>query len=635
MGNRLSEQIADAAGVVVWRGTRSVNNLNRLAADTLGGTQARSFAYDANGERVAQTDALNQTTRLTRDALRRVTTLTNPANATASRSYDALDAVTQAKDFLGIATDYARDAQGNATTETSPDTGTRATQYDALGLPSRLVDALGQATAIVRDALGRPTRLTHADGKTITLRYDLAGAAYNHNAAGTPTASVGYLSEVQDRAGTTVYQRDVFGRVTRETRVLVNGMLHATATTYTAAGLIDTLTYPGGADHLLRHTYDATGRLARLDWRGQALLTNIAWTPLGQPSGWTWAGAASPGAKSIATTRTYDTAGRLTQVGVAGQAVLSYQYDAPGRVSSLSQMLASPVNAADPNSAVTGALRTWRAGYDTVGRLTSFNPSGTVPAAAGTANTASFTYDANGNRTASTQVLGALSTSRAFRTSANRVMGFTQTTQTTQTASGTPAVSATVAYAYNANGDLLNDGSRRYAYDATGRLSSTTTGATNTSATTRYAHDSLGQRVFKTEPVYAGAQLADGSPALAAFFAKGWTPASVPAEMLGFAYVYGEDGQLLGEFGSGGAKSSGTRQYVWLETPAGPLPVAMVKDSVAYAVTADHLYTPRRVSAADGSLLWQWPYSAFGEELPNVAASQNSPVITLQSGYCA
>jgi RHS repeat-associated protein len=144
---------------------------------------------------------------------------------------------------------------------------------------------------------------------------------------------------------------------------------------------------------------------------------------------------------------------------------------------------------------------------------------------------------------------------------------------------------------------------------------------------------SLGRRVFKTEPLYAGAQLANGSPALSAFFAKGWTPSSVPAEMLGFAYVYGEDGRLLGEYGSGGAKSSGTKQYVWLDTPAGPLPVAMVKDSVAYAVTADHLNTPRRVTGADGSLLWQWPYSAFGDEQPNVAARKFARVAAVEGEF--
>jgi RHS repeat-associated protein len=178
-----------------------------------------------------------------------------------------------------------------------------------------------------------------------------------------------------------------------------------------------------------------------------------------------------------------------------------------------------------------------------------------------------------------------------------------------------------------------SNGSHGYAFDATGRLSSTTTGATNTSPTMRYAHDSLGRRVFKTEPLYAGAQLANGSPALAAFFAKGWTPSSVPAEMLGFAYVYGEDGRLLGEYGAGGAKSSGTRQYVWLDTPAGPMPVAMVKDSVAYAVTADHLNTPRRVAAADGALLWQWPYSAFGDEQPNVAVRRFAKTTAVEGDF--
>ena len=42
---------------------------------------------------------------------------------------------------------------------------------------------------------------------------------------------------------------------------------------------------------------------------------------------------------------------------------------------------------------------------------------------------------------------------------------------------------------------------------------------------------------------------------LAAFFAKGWTPQSSSAEMLGFAFAYDEEGTLLSEAGTGGASS--------------------------------------------------------------------------------
>ncbi|MDM0122588.1 DUF6531 domain-containing protein [Variovorax arabinosiphilus] len=379
MGNRTGEQILNSAGAVAWTTARTVNNINRLTAQTEGSNQTSTFGYDANGERIRETNGLNQSTQYGLDGLRRVKTLTNAANASAGLSYNALDAVTQASDFKGVATSYTRDAQGNATAESSNDIGARSTVYDALGLPSQIVDALGQATTIQRDALGRPTQLSFADGKLTTLRYDLTGGTYN--AAGAANASIGYLSEIQDRAGTTSYQRDAFGRVVRKTQALANGATGTGSYSYNAAGLLSAIQYPGGADHILQHVYDATGRLTAMNWKGQPLVTGITWNPMGQPTGWTWAFGAVSGLNGVnqATTRSYDTAGRLTNVTAGGQTVLGYVYDAAGRITSLSQLLAEPVTPNDPNSAVTTTLRSWLAGYDATGRLTASTRAAPVP----------------------------------------------------------------------------------------------------------------------------------------------------------------------------------------------------------------------------------------------------------------
>jgi hypothetical protein len=169
-------------------------------------------------------------------------------------------------------------------------------------------------------------------------------------------------------------------------------------------------------------------------------------------------------------------------------------------------------------------------------------------------------------------------------------------------------------------------GLRSYAYDAAGRLSSVTTGASATSPTTRYAHNALGQRVFKTEPIYPASPTETGS-GLMAFFARLWAGASAStttseAERLGNAYVYDEDGTLMGEYGAGGALSAGSRQYIWLPTSAGPMPVATVQNnSAVQSVMADHLNTPCRVMHADGTLLWQWPLSVLRRNAPHHRAT--------------
>ncbi|WP_307505982.1 RHS repeat-associated core domain-containing protein [Variovorax sp. W1I1] len=592
MGNRTAEQIKDSAGNIAWSTARTINNINRLSTKTEGPNQTNSFGYDANGELIQTTNGLNQSTNYGLDGLRRVKAVTDAANATATLKYNALDAITEAKDFKGVATTYARDAQGNATSEASTDIGTASTQYDNLGLPSQITDALGQATTITRDALGRPTSLVFADGKTTTLRYDLTAN------------SKGYLSEIIDRSGTTEYTRDAFGRVTLKKQTLATGAstgsVQQVKYEYNANGTLAAIIYPAGPT--LTHLYDSTGRLTGLSLNGTPLVTNVAWNPLGQPTAWTWA-FASP---ATAASRSYDTAGRMTATDFS-----SYVYDAAGRITSLTQNLYQPGDTDPTHSTIGSGNVTWTVGYNPVGRITGFNATG---------NTAGFGYDANGNRSSSTRVLGSLSTSRTYTVGAtsNRLSGFTQSIN--------GASNTSVTYGYNANGDLLGDGLRSYTYDTEGRLAASTTGATDTSPTTRYAHNALGQRVFKTEPLYPPSQGDEADPgfmqSLIAFFTKLWSPSTTQGEQLGYAYVYDEQGTLIAEVGSGGTNSAGQAQYIYLPTANGPMPIAAVIDGATYAVHSDHLNTPRRLTNADGQAVWQWGYSAFGEDKPTVAKNR-------------
>ncbi|MGJ7583314.1 hypothetical protein ACSFA3_24440, partial [Variovorax sp. RHLX14] len=397
---------------------------------TQGTSQNESFSYDASGDRIGQTNGLNQSTSWSLDALARVKTITDAANASAGLGYNALNAVTQASDFNAIATSYSRDALGNATAEASADSGPRSSQYDALGLPSQITDALGQATSITRDALGRPTSLVFADGKTTTLRYDLSAN------------SKGYLSEVIDRSGTTEYTRDAHGRVTLKKQTLATGAttgsVQQVAYTYnTATGQLASVTYPNGG--ALSHFYDTTGRLVQLGWNGTPLIDAVTWNALGQPTGWNWAFTST--SPKLAANRSYDSATRLTQTEFS-----SYTYDAAGRIGSLTQNLWGPADSDPGHSTIAAADTTWSVGYSATGRIVSFT------ATAGTGDSASFSYDANGNRTASTRVLAGQTTSRGYtlQPGTNRLAGFSQTINGTS--------STSVAYGYNANGDLTSDG---------------------------------------------------------------------------------------------------------------------------------------------------------------------------------
>ncbi|CAN7442504.1 DUF6531 domain-containing protein [Acidovorax sp. LjRoot118] len=619
MGNRTTEEVRDGLGQLVWQLVRAIASLNRVVSVSSGG-QSVSYDYNNNRDLIKSTNGLSESTRLGLDPLRRIKTITDAENATASLTYNALDTVTSVTDPKSVTTAYTRDALGNATSETSPDSGSETAQYDALGLPSSITNALGQATTITRDLLGRPTSITHTGGTT-TLRYDL-----------TP-ASKGYLSEIEDASGLTTYQRDLHGRVVSQTQKLINNDTRTLAYSYHATtGLLTSTTYPGG--QVLQNVYDATGQLTSLTWAGQPIVSGITWSPLGQPTGWSWN---LPGASAaIPATRSYNTAGQLTATEFS-----SYTYDAAGRITSLTQGLMQPASTDAQASTVTQAPATWTVTYSPAGRITGF----TKTVASGTpANTVTYAYDANGNRTTSSQQRAGTTTNRTYTLPANRQTGFSQT----QT--GASTANTTVTYGYNTAGDLLTDGLRTFQYDSQERLEKVTTGTGADAPSTQYAHNALGQRVFKTEPLFASGSgsggttsgknlnnlLADPEDQEEAekeqdkgfiqtayeFFTRLWSPGSSDAQKLGFAYVYGQDGTLLGEYGMGGSNSTGTTQYLYLPTANGPMPIAAIVNGVAYAVHSDHLNTPRKLTQPDGQVAWQWAYSAFGDEQPTLGAKR-------------
>ncbi|WP_440533314.1 RHS repeat domain-containing protein [Variovorax sp. YR566] len=52
------------------------------------------------------------------------------------------------------------------------------------------------------------------------------------------------------------------------------------------------------------------------------------------------------------------------------------------------------------------------------------------------------------------------------------------------------------------------------------------------------------------------------------------------------------------------------------------MPIAAVIDGDTYAIHSDHLNTPRKLTNANGQAVWQWGYSAFGEDQPTIARNR-------------
>jgi RHS repeat-associated protein len=106
-----------------------------------------------------------------------------------------------------------------------------------------------------------------------------------------------------------------------------------------------------------------------------------------------------------------------------------------------------------------------------------------------------------------------------------------------------------------------------------------------------------------------------------------WATAQTNAT-LGNSYLYAEptpgasqgslpSWALLGEYGNGGASSTGRTEYLWLPTQDGQaIPIGLYRGGKLYAIQSDHLGTPRLITNETNTPQWQWPYSAFGDNNP-------------------
>jgi RHS repeat-associated protein len=627
MGNRLREEVKDPAGAIAQVTTRSITNLNRVASIGNAAGQSTQYGYDANGEAISASDPLNHTTRQTLDPLRRPTSTTLADNTSASLAWNPLNALATATDPRGIATQYTRNAFGEVMAEASPDMGTVSYSRDAAGNVTASTDAKAQTTQITRDALGRPSVITLADGTTQQLAYDAAG----------------HLSQVQDASGTTTYSRDTLGRILNKTQTVAdnptNPSSYAVAYQYHPGGAVAQITYPSGLKVYYRQS--PSGQVSQVDVQlpGGTLqnpkpitpfVTGLSYTALAQPKAWNWTSGDSA-------TRAFDTDGRMlsTEFGV-------YGYDAASRITSITQNLWASLVTTDP---VTGVATTstfttpmsWTAGYDNRNRLTSFTRGGN-------SGSTVYSYDANSNRltavtktTSDTDLDGdfdeadyskTASQSLNVDSASNKLLGFTQTLVGTK---GTRTVSSTttqINYGLDAAGNLTSDGLRLFEYDASNRLAKVLVSQSAEASKITYLHNALGQRVFKSEPTVA--YTAPDETVLGTDFITwlkknfGWLFAQAQVNAtLGQGYVYDEANlgatpNLLGEYGNGGTKSAGRIEYIWLPTEDGQsIPIGIYKGGRFYAVHADHINTPRLITDDTNKPVWQWPYSAFGENKPS------------------
>ncbi len=373
--------------------------------------------YDADGDVVSTVDASGVETDYAYDAEGRQTSLTAAAGSLLARTtttkYDASGDVTATIDALGNETDYTYDPLGrqatvsdpnhaltttiydandNVISITDPDRNATTYSYDALNRRIEMTDALGHSATYVYDANDNLVSTTDRDGRRTDFTYDVFNRPTIENwysASGVLADTIVHSYDLNDNLlsasnnnGTVAYTftYDAFNRVSTEHGPFGTSLGFGYDSNDNVTSVTDSF---GGAT---TSTYDAFNRMTTIQFSGPSQTTPVrvdfSYTPSDQVSSVTrfsdLAGTSQVGSSQY----TYDQAERLTAIqhnGPGGGVLNSdgYRYDADNRVTSATENGSTKTYSYDPSSQLIGD------------------------------GSATYTYDANGNRSSGSNVVSA------------------------------------------------------------------------------------------------------------------------------------------------------------------------------------------------------------------------------------
>ncbi len=151
-------------------------------------------------------------------------------------------------------------------------------------------------------------------------------------------------------------------------------------------------------------------------------------------------------------------------------------------------------------------------------------------------------------------------------------------------------------------GNTLDDGRRQYQYNAMNRLSRLDDRTTGIHA--QYHYNPLGQRIRKQ---LTGAQTQD------------------------IRYIYGQDGELLGEYDRNGER---IREYIYQRTGTFPERIAQIEaDGGITYIHTDHLGSPRLATNSNQTVIWRWDSEAFGGTPPDEDPDQDGIATTIHHRF--
>ena len=468
-GNVLSITRLDGTANAITTVLSYTSDFNQVASVTDASGKVTRFGYDSKGNLTSVHDANGNLTQFGYNAQGKLVSLTNALGKTRGFSYDVGDLV-KMTDELGHITNFYADPVGRLAQITDALGNRTQADIDALDRVTQLVDAVGQATSGEYDGNGNLTRVVDPKGNAHSYAYDLRDYPKTYTDPLGKNETYAY-----DAAHNLIMFTDRKGQATQYRYDRLNRLVG--------------ITYAGGGS--IAATYDAGNRLTKLVDSANGTIA-YTYDLLDRPTSVTTAKG------SVA--YTYYANGLRQSMTVSGQPTLNYSYDPGGRLIRI-------VQAAGPSN--NNIARTILYSYDAANRRTRTtlaNGQSINYAYDDASRLVSITYkQANGT------TIGDL---RYTYDAAGRIVATDGTlARTTVPASATASITAGnrlsahngSALTYDANGNLLADGTNTYTWNTRNQLVQIS-GATTAS----FTYDATGRRQTKVVNGVAAGYVYDG-----------------------------------------------------------------------------------------------------------------------------
>jgi RHS repeat-associated protein len=513
--------------------TLQLDPLGRVSASQVAGLALVQYGYDPRGRLTTLTQGSGTAARTTEYTYYASGTqqgyleaVTDALGRQISFNYDAAGRLTQQTlpDLRTLG--YAYDANGNLTTLSPPDRPGHGFSYTA-------VDLEGSYTPPVLPDVPSPTSTnTWSRDKDLTLAQAPSGADTTFQ-----YGSSGRLLQLESYTpGITLADTPPVDLQFRYDGTLPTG-------TSWSGGITGTVDWTYNNDFVISQRCVNTTDCIDFSYDADLLLTQAGALSLTRDPqhGLLTGTTLTEGVNTLSTSQGYNVFGEVTTVqadyNTTGLYAATYTRDKLGRITQKTET-------------VEGLPTITDYGYDLAGRLATVTTDGVL--------TASYTYDANGNRTE---------------------------------VNGTPIAT------YDAQDRLLQYGDTIYSYSANGELQSKTN--TTTGNTTEYHYDQDGTLHTVNQPGQTISYLIDG---------QGRRVGKQINGVLQQGFLYQDQLNPIAELDGNGDVVA---RFVYADKAN--VPSCMVKDGITYRIVSDHLGSPRLViDTTTGIIIQRMDFDEFG-----------------------